>query len=118
MKKQFQILATTIISIAIVSCSKQGVETPATQQNVTEEISTSSSSSLRPVVDPLTVGLEGWFTFNHNLSDQTKKLKDAAPALGRAVSYTYDRHGISNSALKLDSSYYLKILFVVHPHYQ
>jgi len=109
MKKQFQILATTLISIAIVSCSKQAVERPEAPQSANEEISTSSSSSSRTVVDPLTVGLEGWFTFNHNLSDQTKKLKDAVTSLSRTASYTYDRNGISNSALKLDSSYYLTI---------
>jgi len=113
MKKQFQILATTLISMAIVSCSKQAVEKPEAPQSANEEISTSSSSSSsRTVVDPLTVGLEGWYTFNHKLSDQTGKLSNAAPSLSRFVSYTYDRNGISNSALKLDSTYYLNIFKV------
>jgi len=113
MKKQFQILATTIISIAIVSCSKQGVEKPETAQNVTEEISTtSSSSSLRTAPDPLNDGLDGWFTFDQTLADKTKKLRSATVLLGRAPSYVNSRLGAKGYALHLDSSYYLKIFKV------
>ena len=59
MKKQFQILAGTFISVAVVSCSKQGEQMPETQRAVAEEISTSSVSPGRPVLDPLSVDLAG-----------------------------------------------------------
>ena len=110
MKKQFQILAATFISVAIVSCNKQGVENPEATQKISEEISTSSTSSAtRTVVDPLTVNLEGWFPFNKNLKEATGKLPDAKqwPVMRGGVSYTADRHGISNAALKLDGNYYV-----------
>jgi hypothetical protein len=74
MKKQFQILATTFISIAIVSCSKQSIEMPgAAAIKPSEEISMSAN---RPYIDPLTVNLEASFQFDGNLKDQTKKLSD------------------------------------------
>jgi hypothetical protein len=112
MKKQFQILATTFISIAIVSCSKQGVQMPEAQKTTKEEISTSSSvSSLRTVPDPLTVNLDGWYTFNGNLKDVTKQLPDGVPT-SRGVIYTYDRHGIYHDAIKFDGSYGLKLFKV------
>jgi hypothetical protein len=113
MKKQFQILTATIISIAIVSCSKQAIEKPETSQAVNEEISTTSSSAnSRPSVDPLTVDLAGSYLFNGNLKDQTKKLADGVrnPLLrGSTAVYTFDRKGNANSALKFDTKYYVTI---------
>ena len=112
MKKQFQILAATVISVVIVSCSKQGVEKPEAMQNTPEEIATSSSSSSgRTVVDPLTVGLKGWFAFNKNLKDVTNQLPDGQkfPISRAGASYTTDRKGISNAALKLDGSSWIRI---------
>ena len=112
MKKQFQILAATFISVAIVSCSKQNVEMPETAQINAEEISTSSSSSAeRLVIDPLTVNLEGRFEFNGNLKDQTRKLADGI-STRRVVSYGTDRKGNMKSALYLDSTYYVKLFDV------
>jgi len=115
MKKQFQILATAVITVAIVSCSKQGVEAPGAQQNPTEEISTSSSSS-RTVPDPLTVNLDGWYTFNSNLKDVTKHLSDGI-ATTRGVIYTNDRNNISHNAIKFDGSYGVRFLNIPQqPH--
>lgn len=109
MKKQFKIFTTALIAIAIVSCSKQEIERPATAQDITEEISTASSSSAsRPVVDPLTVNLEGSFQFDASLKDQTKKLADGIPT-SRFVTYTTDRKGNIKSAIYLDSTYGVKI---------
>jgi len=113
MKKQFQILAATFISLAIVSCTKQSIEKPVgPASKASEEISTSSASSGRLVINPLNVNLEGSFQFNGNLKDQTKKLADGhRMPLSRvnAAIYTYDRKGISNSALKFDGNYYVSI---------
>ena len=113
MKKQFQIIAATFISVAIVSCSKQSAEMPEVAQEPAEEISTSSSSSNgRLVIDPLSIGLAGSYPFTGSLKDQTKKLADGQRMpLSRVngVIYTYDRKGIANAALKFDGNYYVTI---------
>lgn len=111
MKKQFQILAATFISVAIVSCSKQEVM-PETQKAASEEISTITVSPGRPVLDPLSVDLAGSYQFNGNLKDQTKKLADGQRMPLSRVNgaiYTYDRKGIANAALKFDGNYYVTI---------
>jgi len=112
MKKQFQILAATFISVAIVSCSKQGVQMPETQKAAPEEISTITVSPGRPVLDPLSVDLAGSYPFTGTLKDQTKKLADGQRMPLSRVNgaiYTYDRKGIANAALKFDGNYYVTI---------
>jgi|GEM_PF-833651 len=113
MKKQFQIIAATFISVAIVSCSKQSAEMPEVAQKPAEEISTSSSSSNgRPVIDPLSVGLAGSYPFTGTLKEQTRKLADGQRMPLSRVNgaiYTYDRKGIANAALKFDGNYYVTI---------
>ena len=103
MKKQFPILTAIFISVAIVSCSKQEIEVPATTKTVTEEISMSSSSAGR-TLDPLLVNLDGWFAFNGNLKDQLKKLPDGV-STGRGSLYTADRKGTPKAAIKFNGSY-------------
>ena len=107
MKKQFSILAATFITVAFISCSKEKIETTEIPSTTSEEIATSNSSG-RPQVDPLTIKLEGWFTFNATLKDQTKKLPNGISSK-RLASFTYDRDGIANAALKLDSTYFVKL---------
>lgn len=107
MKKQSQILAATFIMVAFISCSKEKIEMTEIPSTTSEEIATSSSSE-RSYVDPLTIKLEGWFTFNANLKDQTKKLPNGVSSK-RLASFTYDRDGIANAALKLDSTYFVKL---------
>ena len=112
MKKQFQILAATLISVVIVSCSKQSAEMPEVAQKPAEEISTSSSSNGGLVINPLSVDLAGSYPFTGTLKDQTKKLADGQRMpLSRVngVIYTYDRKGIANAALKFDGNYYVTI---------
>lgn len=112
MKKQFQILTATIITVALVSCSKQGVEMPETTQTPSEEIATSSStSSGRIVIDPLTVGLDARYTFDKHLKDVTKQQADGKqfPASRTGAIYTTDRKGIANAALKFNGNYYVAI---------
>lgn len=110
MKKQTLILSATFITVAFISCSKEKIEMTELPSATNEEIAISSSSN-RPYVDPLTIKLEGLFPFNANLKDQTKKLADAISSK-RLASFTHDRKGIANAALKLDSTYFLKILKV------
>lgn len=107
MKKQFQILAATFITVAFVSCSKQNMEAPQRPVTTNEEIETTSSSA-RPYVDPLTIKLEGWFPFDGNLKDRTRKIPDGVPT-SRFVKYTKDRKGSMNSAIYFDSTYGVKL---------
>src|SRR5215204_269890 len=110
MKKQFQILAATFITVAFISCSKQNLETPQTPATSTEEVATSNSSN-RPYIDPLTIGLDGRYTFDKHLKDVTRQLADGNPSpVTRGVPiYTYDRKGNANAALKFDGNYYVTI---------
>jgi hypothetical protein len=108
MKKQFQILAATFITVAFVSCSKQNIEAPGTSATPSEELVTgSSSASKRPEQDPLTVGLDAWYTFNNNTKDVTGNWLDAKqfPLLRTGILYGSDRKGISKAALRLDGNY-------------
>jgi len=106
MKKQFLILAITFITVVFISCSREKLEMPETPATTNEEIST-SSSSIRPYVDPLFKNLEGWFKFNKNLKDAAGKLQDGVqwPVKRTGVIYTTDRKGNPNAAIKLDGNY-------------
>ena len=107
MKKQFQILAATVITVAFISCSKEKVEIPETPVATNEEISTSSSSN-RPYIDPLTIGLEARFEFNGNLKNQMRGVADGVPSR-RVPSYGADRKGNFKSSLYLDGAYSVKL---------
>jgi hypothetical protein len=110
MKKQFQILAATFITVAFISCSKEKAEMTETPITANEEIATGSSSS-RPNVDPLTIDLDGRYTFDKHLKDVTRQQADgkASPIIRGVPIYTYDRKGIANAALKFDGNYYVTI---------
>lgn len=110
MKKQFQILAVTFITVAFISCSKEKVAIPEPPVATNEEISTSNSSN-RPYVDPLTIGLDGRYTFDKHLKDVTRQQDDgkASPIIRGVPIYTYDRKGNANAALKFDGNYYVMI---------
>lgn len=110
MKKQFQILAVTFITVVLVSCSKERMENPEIPATINEVISTSSSSN-RPYVDPLTIELDGRYTFDKHLKDVTRQLAEgkASPIIRGVPIYTYDRKGNANAALKFDGSYYVTI---------
>lgn len=110
MKKQFQILAAIFISVVFISCSKEKMAVTETPSSTSEEIATSSSSN-GSGVDPLSSKLEGWFTFNATLKEQTNKLPEGISSK-RLASFTYDRNGIPQSALRLDSTYYVKLFKV------
>lgn len=110
MKKQVLIFAATFITVAFISCSKETIEMPVTEQNQTEEIATGSASSNgRIVIDPLTVGLDARYTFDKHLKDVTKQQADGKsfPVLRGVPIYTSDRKGIANAALKFDGNYYV-----------
>jgi len=107
MKKQFQILAATFITVAFISCSKEKIETPMASQQ-SEEMTKPNSPGGPIVINPLNVGLLGRFEFNSNLKDTTKKLEDAWPEL-TIVTYTRDRKGKANSAIHFNGTNKLTI---------
>lgn len=111
MKKQFQILAVTSITVALISCSKQRSDFPDQQQVSTEEQTAASKPGDSFTIDPLSVKLEAWFKFNNNLKDATGKLADGV-SMGAPAKFTTDRKGNRYSALKPDGSFQVKILKV------
>jgi len=103
MKKQFLII-TAIIAAALFSCTKEKIETPPAATESFESIS-------KPVIqlDPLSIGLDGWFKFNGNLADATGKLPNGTPNISGALTYTTDRKGNANSAIKFTGRYGIDI---------
>jgi hypothetical protein len=76
MKKQFQILAATFITVAFIPCSKEKPETNETAIN--EEVPTKPAEgggNASPV--SLNKNLEGLYQFDGNLKEQTGKLADS-----------------------------------------
>lgn len=109
MKKQFQILAATFITVAFISCSKGDIDIPEKQQMPAEEQMTANKSGGPITIDPLSVGLEGRFEFNSNLKDQTKQLADGIASRRTGPSYGFDRKGNFRGALYLDGAYSVKL---------
>lgn len=104
MKKQFLFFAATFIAVAFISCSKEKMDMQDASTKANEEIATSNSSARPNNFDPLTANLDGWFPFNGNLKDQTKKLADGVPT-GRGALYTTDRKGAAKAAIKFTGNY-------------
>ena len=104
MKKQFQILAATFITVAFISCSKEKIEAPVTHQQG-EEVTAPNSPGGPIVIDPLSVGLLGRYEFDGNLKDATGKLEDAWPEQGGGVLYGADRKGKRNKAIRFNGRY-------------
>jgi len=111
MKKQFQILAATFITVAFISCSKESAEISEQQQMSAEEQTASNKPGGPITIDPLSVKLDAWFTFNNHLKDATGKLADGV-SIGTSAKYITDRKGNRYSALKPDGSFHVKILNV------
>ena len=105
MKKQFLVSATAFITLFLVSCSKETISNPA--ESTTEEISVGKSPS-KPG-DPLSVNLEGWFTFDNTLRDKAGKLRDAIPSHWNMLVYTSDRKGKGKSAVNFNGTYGIQI---------
>lgn len=107
MNKQFSILAATLITAALFSCSKEKIET---QQGAISEETTAKkgggagSGGGNPSVN-LDKGLEGLYRFDANLAEATGKLKDGFSTTAGADIYTDDRNGNPNSAIQFTGRY-------------
>ena len=104
MKKQTLILSVVTVSMILFSCSKENLDMPTNEQSINEEMVAPS----RPAIDPLSVKLEGWYTFDRTLRDQTQKLPNAISS-AKSVSYDTDRKGKLNSAISFTGTYHLSI---------
>lgn len=113
MKKQFLILATTITTVAFISCSKGKIETNETSNN--EEIATKPGGGGGNYSGNLNKGLICWYRFDGNLVEATGKLAAAVtgPVEGADV-YTEDRKGFVNSAIQFNGRYIAYINNVPH----
>jgi hypothetical protein len=100
MKKQFLIFATSIITLAFVSCSKEKIETE--QPANFEEIAAGKGGNGGPPVS--NKGLLGRFEFNSNLEDATGQLADGVSTAGRVL-YTTDRKGQTAKAIRFNAAY-------------
>lgn len=111
MKRQIQILVTAMITVVVISCNKEHGEILENQQMPAEEQTAPNKPGGPITIDPLSVKLDGWFTFNNHLKDATGKLADGV-SIGSAAKYITDRKGNRYSALKPDGSFYVKIFNV------
>ncbi len=111
MKKQFLILATTITTVALISCSKETIEAPETTKPEAEIMTKKGNP---PSVN-LNKGLDGWYRFDGNLIESTGQFLPAGtgPVSGADV-YTEDRNGLANRAIKFNGRYTLSIPGVPH----
>ena len=110
MKKQFLVFA-TIMTVVFVSCSKQGIETP--QTNNSEELATATQRPILTSPGDLNKGLLGLYEFNGNLVEKTGKLMTGSPSIANPV-YTNDRKGNRGKAIKFNGTYDVSLGYVPH----
>lgn len=108
MKRHFLILTTTITTVFFISCSKEQIQAPVTDQQV-EEVTGINKPGF--VINPLNVGLIGRFEFNSNLKDTTGQLPTWTSTHDRVL-YTTDRKGQANKAVRFNEAYGLYMLGV------
>jgi hypothetical protein len=106
MKKQILFIAATSLAI-LSSCKKEGIKPQNDSPGETPMISYSTGKL--PPIDPLKLGLNGWFPFDGNVNDSLGKLESSLMYVGRGVIYGSDRKGHAKSALYVDGNYFLKI---------
>jgi hypothetical protein len=114
MKKQTLILFSVIASIVFVSCHKQDLSPNDAATKAPVEQADASVAGLERTINPLLVGLDGWFTFNGHLKDQMNKLPNGT-STGRGVLYTYDRKGNPKAAVKFNGTYGINLTKVPQP---
>jgi hypothetical protein len=110
MKKQIFLIAIAILPLAFLSCRKEaGTEMVSSNQQLATPDENGTGN--KPNIDPLQYGLDGWFKFDANLKDATGQLQPGI-STKRVASFTTNRKGVPNTALKLDGTYGVKIFDV------
>jgi concanavalin A-like lectin/glucanase superfamily protein len=105
MKKHIIIFAAAITPLAFFSCSKEKMET---QKGANSAQPQEIAFRFKPVIN-LDSGLVGRYEFDGNLKDYTGQLAAAVPNLSGYETYTDDRKGAPNSAIKFTGRYGLNI---------
>ena len=101
MKKKFLIFA-TLTTIVFMSCSKEEIEAPETNQP--EEIASAMAGASKGKGNTLDVGLVGRFEFDANLNDKTGQVAPGVSTVGRVL-YAADRKGSVNSSVRFNGAY-------------
>ena len=114
MKKQIFILATTYITVAFISCSKEKTETQQTSSSMETAMAMSSQKPANPSTANLNKNLEGLFEFNGKFSEKNGKLPYVYLSTDGADIYTNDRNDAANNAIKFNGRYYMGIPNVPH----
>ena len=112
MQKQIIILAAAIMPFAFFSCSKESIKTQqANNSATTDEAFATQKPGTIPIIK-IKDGLTGMFEFNGNLKEKTGQLADAVPTIPGVTTYTTDRKGMVNKAIRFTGRYGLNILKV------
>jgi hypothetical protein len=93
-----------ITPLAFFSCRKEKIESQTNN-------ATPNEFAFKPVIKPivnLDSGLVGRFEFDGNLKEYAGKLADANPNFTGYDTYTVDRRGATNSAIKFTGRYGLE----------
>ena len=110
MKKQFLLVAVTITAV-LVSCKKDKMESQNNSASTPETTVSSQQVGKIVPIDPLKLGLNGWFPFDGNNNDSLGKLESQLSLYygARGVIYSNDRKGHPHSALYVAQNLILKI---------
>jgi hypothetical protein len=106
MKKHIIIFAAAITPLAFFSCSKEKIETQK------DNSAQSNEFAFKPIFKPiinLDSGLVGRYEFDGNLKEFSGVLADAVPNFSGYDTYTDDRRGVPNAAIKFTGRYGLNI---------
>jgi len=89
-----------ITPLAFFSCTKEKIETPTNNETLNE-------FAYKPVFKPINLnqGLVARYEFDANLKEYNGKLADAVPNFAGYDTYTVDRRGAANSAIKFTGRY-------------
>ena len=110
MKKQIQVLATTFITVAFISCNKEKIETSPANPPM-EEAMARNPEAPGLVINTINYGLLGRYEFDGNLKDTTGNLEDGDLTSDRVI-YTTDRKGQAKKAIRFNGAYGVDIFEV------
>lgn len=101
------IVSFAIICLTFMNCSKENSLVGDTS-NFGSLQANSSIKDNPSAINPVNIGMEGYFKFNNNLSDNTGKLANATPT-NSGLTFGPDRKGVALSAVYLNGNYGLNI---------
>jgi len=109
MKKQISIFAVTVTAIVFFSCSKQEKDIPQPNESTDSQVLVNLVNQQLVFIDPLEVGLKARYEFNGDLTDKTGQHATGI-VVGSGLTYTADRNGTANAAIKFTGAYGLDLI--------